>query len=106
MNLDGKTLLSRFTNVECQVVICDFHTWECPVFVLDGRLQSDPKKCQSEIHNFQLEYKGSLANPHRISSQVINLTTGHILPQFHVVFDDTFGTVPYMCDQTVPSYWA
>ncbi len=33
---------------------------------------------------------------------VLNPTTGHILPQFHVGFDDTFSTVLHLCNQTVP----
>ena len=37
---------------------------------------------------------------------VLNPTSGHISPQFHVVFDDTFGTVPYMREGTIPPHWA
>jgi hypothetical protein len=37
---------------------------------------------------------------------VLNPTTGHVSPQFHVVFDDTFSTVPFMREGTVPSHWA
>ena len=29
-----------------------------------------------------------------------------ILSQFHVVFDDDFTTVPYLCTGTVPPHWA
>ena len=36
---------------------------------------------------------------------VLNPTTGHVSPQFHVVFDDTFGTVPYMDKKQVPPNW-
>ena len=37
---------------------------------------------------------------------VLNPRTGHVLPQFHVVFDDDFTTVEYLCKMTVPPHWA
>jgi hypothetical protein len=37
---------------------------------------------------------------------VLNPRTGHILPQFHVVFDDDFTTVKYLWKMTVPPHWA
>jgi hypothetical protein len=33
-------------------------------------------------------------------------TTGHVSPQFHVVYDDDFTTVPYLRTITVPPHWA
>ena len=35
---------------------------------------------------------------------VLNPTTGHVSPQFHIVFDDTFSTGPYMRPGTVPEH--
>ena len=37
---------------------------------------------------------------------VLNPQTGHVSPQFHVVFDDDFTTVEYLCKMTVPPHWA
>jgi hypothetical protein len=37
---------------------------------------------------------------------VFNPRTGHILPQFHVVFDDDFTTVENLHKMTVLSHWA
>jgi hypothetical protein len=37
---------------------------------------------------------------------VLNPRTGHISPQFHVVFDDDFTTVKYLRKMTVPPHWA
>jgi hypothetical protein len=37
---------------------------------------------------------------------VLNPRTGHISPQFHVVFDDDFTTVPYLRKMEVPPHWA
>jgi len=36
---------------------------------------------------------------------VFNPRTGQVSPQYHVVFDDTFSTVPYMDAGTEPSHW-
>ena len=39
--------------------------------------------------------------------QVLNLTTGSITTQFHVVFDDLFTTVPSIGkEEEPPSHWA
>jgi hypothetical protein len=37
---------------------------------------------------------------------ILNLRTGHVLPQFHVVYDDDFTTVPNLHTATVPPHWA
>lgn len=36
----------------------------------------------------------------------MNPKTGHVSPQYHVVFDDDFTTVPYLYSDHVPSNWA
>ncbi len=37
---------------------------------------------------------------------VLNPRTGHVLPQFHVVYDDDFTTVSYLQTATAPPHWA
>jgi hypothetical protein len=37
---------------------------------------------------------------------VFNPRIGHVSPQFHVVFDDTFSTIPYTEKHEVPPNWA
>ena len=40
---------------------------------------------------------------HAVSvSLVINSETGHVSPQFHVVFDGEFSTVPFMGEGKIP----
>ena len=34
---------------------------------------------------------------------VLNLKTGHVSPQYHVIFDDTFSTVEYLRQDTHPT---
>ena len=37
---------------------------------------------------------------------VLNPRMGHVSPQFHVVFDDHFTTVPFMEKNEVPPHWS
>ena len=36
---------------------------------------------------------------------ILNLSTGHVSPQFHIVFDETFSTVPSLKNRSVPTSW-
>ena len=36
---------------------------------------------------------------------VLNVATGLVSPQYHVVFDDKFSTVPYLQSSTPPPNW-
>ena len=38
-------------------------------------------------------------------SLILNLSTEHVSPQFHVVFDETFSTVPSLKNGSVPDSW-
>ena len=38
-------------------------------------------------------------------SLILNLSTGHVSSQFHVVFDETFSTVPSLKKRSVPASW-
>ena len=39
-------------------------------------------------------------------SLILNPRMGHISPQFNVIYNDDFTTVPYLCTATVPPHWA
>ena len=44
VNLDGTTLDMRFSGVAAKnLILRDFHTFVCPCYVLDSRLQKNPK---------------------------------------------------------------
>ena len=36
---------------------------------------------------------------------VLNPRTGYVSPQYHVVFDDDFTTVPFMYSQEISPHW-
>ncbi len=51
-------------------------------------------------------YVGRLPSCASNVALILNPCTGHVLPQFHVVYDDDFIKVPYLCTSTVPPHWA
>ena len=75
------------TNMTCA------HVFGCPVYILDASLQ-DGKKIPKWNPRACLGLFLGFSNLH--SSQVplvLNAATGHISPQFHVIFDDKFETL-------------
>ncbi len=71
----------------------DIHVWGCPVYVLDPHLQAGQKLPRWQPRSRRGVFMG-FSNLH--SSEVplvLNLETGSITPQYHVVFDDQFSTV-------------
>ena len=74
-------------------VLRNTHVWGAPTYVLDPRLQDGHK-----IPKFDPRSRRGLNlgwSPKHASTVplVLNLTTGKVSPQFHVVFDDWFTTV-------------
>jgi hypothetical protein len=79
----------------------------CPVYVLDPALQDgkkipkwDPCACLglflgfSDLHSSQVP-------------MVLNVTTGKVSPQFHVIFDNKFSTVHSLpIDQPLTKQWS
>ena len=80
------------------------HTFGCPVYVLDAPLQSGlgTKPKWSERSRVGA-YLGHSSNHAQSVALVLNLKTGHVSPQFHVVFDDSFQTV--LQDHFSASLW-
>jgi hypothetical protein len=73
--------------------LCRAHPFGCPVFVLDPALQDGGKIPKWDARARRGMFVGF---SHRHSSPVplcLNLRTGKISPQFHVVFDEKFHTV-------------
>jgi hypothetical protein len=69
------------------------HVFGCPVYVLDPDLQ-DGKRIPKWTSRARKGMFVGFSSEH--SSQcplVLNLETGHISPQYHVVFDDKFASV-------------
>ncbi|KAL3782482.1 hypothetical protein ACHAWO_005229 [Cyclotella atomus] len=76
------------------------HVFGCPVYVLDPKLQDgqkipkwNSKARQGIFVGFSTEHSSNVP-------LVLNPTTGYISPQYHVIFDDGFTTVPSLTTET------
>ena len=109
IDLDGKTPEMKFsTTAGASTRLNNFHTFGCPAYILDARLQDgggpgapkwEPRSRLGIYVGHSPFHAGSVA-------LVLNPKTGLISPQFHVVFDDNFSTVPHLRSGTVPKNWA
>ena len=85
--------------------LLDIHTWGCPVYVLDPTLQSGKKLPRWQPRSRRGVFVG-FSNVHTSDVPLIlNLQTGSISPQYHVVFDDAFSTVNSTADDDTPPTW-
>jgi hypothetical protein len=70
-----------------------FQPFGCPVFVLDANMQSGKKIPKWQLRS-RVGINLGISNQHaRSIVLVLNLTTGHVSPQFHVKFNPKFQTV-------------
>jgi hypothetical protein len=104
---DGRSCEATFFNIEGDLFNpATLHVFGSPCFVLDSRLQSEiagPPKWEPRSRlgiyvGHSPSHAGSVA-------LVLNPRTGHVSPQFYVVFDDLFTTVAYMKKSEVPPNW-
>jgi hypothetical protein len=82
----------------------DMRTWGCPVYVLDAKLQDGVKLPKWDPRTRRGAFLGWSAQHASNAALVLNINTGHISPQYHVVFDDDFGTVK-ATENAVPPEW-
>eukprot|EP00804_Cyclotella_cryptica_P000828 CCRYP_001075-RA/>CCRYP_001075-RA protein AED:0.12 eAED:0.13 QI:0/0/0/1/0/0.25/4/0/1066 len=90
-----------FSGIKCsQSNLPRAHVFGCPVYVLDPRLQDGKKIPKWESRARQGIFVG--LSPHHSTSVplVLNPCTQHISPQFHVIFDDAFTTVPSLTNES------
>ena len=69
------------------------HVWGCPVYVLDPKLQDNHKIPKWNRRARMGQFLGFSREHSSTVALVRNLHTGHVSPQYHVVFDDRFETV-------------
>ena len=70
------------------------HVFGCPVYVLDPDLQDGKKIPKWNCRSRQGMFVGFSSEHSSLVPLVLNLETGYISPQYHVIFDDSFHTVP------------
>jgi hypothetical protein len=77
------------------------HVFGCPVYVLDPHLQNGQRIPKWNARARQGMFVGFSTEHSSLVPLVLNLSTGNISPQYHVIFDDKFLTVPSLrADQT------
>ena len=104
---NGLSPLEKICNCGEDIIPTDFHTFGCPVYVLDAANQSggigtpkwDPRSRAGV-------YIGHSPNPASTVALVLHLQTGYISTQFHSVFDDEFTIVPYLASVEAPPNWS
>ena len=108
VDLNLETPNMRFSNTKAvNVQLKHYHTFGCPVYILDSRLQTNPKGVPKwEPQSRMGIYVGH--SPAHAGSVVLFLNPMAVLvsPQYHVVYDDQFRIVHHMRDLTVPPNWA
>ena len=70
------------------------HPFGCPVYVLDPHLQDGKSIPKWSSRSRQGMFVGFSSEHSSLVPLVLNLDTGYISPQYHVIFDDSFHTVP------------
>ena len=81
------------TKIQSYATIQQARVWGCPVYVLDPKLQDgkkipkwNPRSRRGQFVGFSPEHASTVG-------RVLNLSTGKVSPQYHVVYDETFSTV-------------
>ena len=70
------------------------HVWGCPVYVLDPKLQDGKKLPKWQARARRGQYLGTSPDHSSTVGLIHNLRTGFISPQYHVIYDDLFSSVP------------
>ena len=84
----------------------DLHVFGCPVYVLDPKLQSGKKLPRWQPRSRRGVFVGFSSRHSSDVPLVLNLQTGSISPQYHVVFDDDFSTVCSVSEsEEPPDFW-
>ena len=91
MDDDGITPMDKFVGTTTDITLKNHHTWVCPDYFLDARLQGNIVGLPYwEPCSHAGIYFGH-SQFHAVSVDlVLNPVTGNVSPQFHVMFDDKF----------------
>ena len=92
---NGLSPLEVFTGVTqpTQSPLQNARVWGCPVFVLDPKLQDGKKLPKWQPRSRQGMYLGTSASHSTSVGRILNMRTGFLSPQYHVVYDERFSTV-------------
>jgi hypothetical protein len=86
--------------------LLDLHFWGCPVNVMDPQMQQGRKLPRSQTRSRRGVTSGLSLQHSSEVPLVLNLQTGSIDTQYHVVFNDQFTTVSSIeREMDPPSHW-
>jgi hypothetical protein len=102
----GLTPTEIFTGQKGRNRLSYFHTFGCPIFVLDPTLQQGNRIPRWKPRSRVGVYLGFSPNHASSIPLVLSTTTGLVSPQFHVVFDDLFTTTHCLKTNKLPSNWS
>ena len=89
IRVDNSTFLTRL------------RVWGCPSYVLNPTFQDGKKLPKWKPKSRQGQFLGFSSSHSSTIGLIRNLRTGYISPQYHVVYDDNFHTVPGAAFQDV-----
>lgn len=94
--------MSGITETNPEIILPKyFHTFGCPAYVLDPKAQSGSIGASKwDPHAYIGIYVGH--SPVHAGNVALIL---NVKPQYHVIFDDEFKTVPYLHASTEPDNW-
>ena len=100
---DGRSPYMRFTGTDSLPIMSQQHPWGCPDYVLEAKLQGNTKGIPKWDPRARLGvYLGYSPLHAGWVALVLNPGTGHVSPQYHLVFDDDFTTVWHLRAGTIP----
>jgi hypothetical protein len=106
LDKNGISPEEKLAGVQSKRNIKHEHPLFCPVYTLEKKLQGgiggipkwEPKSTAGVYLGHSPEHSSDVA-------LVLDLKSGLVSPQYHVVFDDTFSTVDYIRSAKEPSNW-
>ena len=91
---------SKSTHTQLQ----NAHPFGCPAYVLNPTLQDGFKIPKFEPRSMQGVYVGPSPLHASTVGLILNTKTHRISPQFHVIYDDYFETVPHSAEEPPPNW--
>ena len=101
----GKSRVKTFSAMHNKINIRHYLTFGCPVYVIDAHLQGASLIPKWDERVRVRAYVGRSPIHTVNGSLILNLSKGHVSPQFHAVFNETFSTVPSLKTGSVPASW-
>eukprot|EP00957_Ditylum_brightwellii_P116638 8896889-Ditylum_brightwellii.AAC.1 len=106
INEDGISPEDKFSNDHSVQILTEQHAWGCPVYKLDAHLQDRYSSVPKWDPRARLGIYLGASSAHAGNVHlVLNPRTGHVSPQYHVMFDNTFSTVPHLRSGMVLVLW-